>query len=117
VDQRIRGHDEAPNCTTCSSRCCSPSLACHSTFGHRDPNQSDRLPELAGASPVAERLEALPNIAVVRLAARISSPSAGGRHGVSSLGRPDRFTLTHPVDREGGPKTDARASGRKTEML
>ena len=35
-----------------------------------DPNQSDLLPELSGLGPVAERLEAVGNIAVVRLADR-----------------------------------------------
>ena len=33
-----------------------------------DPNQSDLLPELSGLASVAEKLEVLPNIAVVRLA-------------------------------------------------
>jgi len=35
-----------------------------------DPNQSDLLPELSGLAPVSERLEQLPNIAVVRLGER-----------------------------------------------
>jgi phosphate starvation-inducible PhoH-like protein len=35
-----------------------------------DPNQSDLLPELSGLGPVAEKLEAVSNIAVVRLADR-----------------------------------------------
>src|SRR5438067_2488865 len=33
-----------------------------------DPNQADLLPELSGLATVADRLEALSNIAVVRLA-------------------------------------------------
>jgi phosphate starvation-inducible PhoH-like protein len=33
-----------------------------------DPNQSDLLPELSGLAKAAEKLEALPTIAVVRLA-------------------------------------------------
>jgi phosphate starvation-inducible PhoH-like protein len=33
-----------------------------------DPNQSDLLPELSGLAEVARRLEAVPNISVVRLA-------------------------------------------------
>ena len=32
-----------------------------------DPNLSDLLPELSGLGPVADRLEAVSNIAVVRL--------------------------------------------------
>jgi phosphate starvation-inducible PhoH-like protein len=32
-----------------------------------DPNQSDLLPELSGLAPVAEKLEAVGAIAVVRL--------------------------------------------------
>ena len=35
-----------------------------------DPNQSDLLPELSGLGPAAEKLEALTNVAVVRLADR-----------------------------------------------
>jgi phosphate starvation-inducible PhoH-like protein len=33
-----------------------------------DPNQSDLLPEISGLAPVAQRLEEVGNIAVVRLA-------------------------------------------------
>jgi phosphate starvation-inducible PhoH-like protein len=35
-----------------------------------DPDQSDLLPEFSGLRPVAEKLEAVGNIAVVRLADR-----------------------------------------------
>ena len=35
-----------------------------------DPNQSDLLPEISGLAPVAARLEALGNVAVVRLGDR-----------------------------------------------
>ena len=35
-----------------------------------DPEQSDLLPGMSGLSDVADRLEALPNIAVVRLEKR-----------------------------------------------
>jgi phosphate starvation-inducible PhoH-like protein len=35
-----------------------------------DPNQSDLIPELSGLRPVADKLEAIANIAVVRLADR-----------------------------------------------
>jgi phosphate starvation-inducible PhoH-like protein len=35
-----------------------------------DPAQSDLLPELSGLAPVAQRLEAVGNIAVVRLVDR-----------------------------------------------
>jgi phosphate starvation-inducible PhoH-like protein len=35
-----------------------------------DPNQSDLLPELSGLAAAAEKLQALTNVAVVRLADR-----------------------------------------------
>ncbi|MDB5445470.1 MAG: putative phosphate starvation-inducible protein [Phenylobacterium sp.] len=63
--------DEAQNCTYVQLKMLLTRLGWHSTMVITgDPNQSDLLPELSGLGPVAERLEAVPNIAVVRLADR-----------------------------------------------
>jgi phosphate starvation-inducible PhoH-like protein len=60
--------DEAQNCTYVQLKMLLTRLGWHSTMiVTGDPNQSDLLPELSGLSPVAERLETLSNIAVVRL--------------------------------------------------
>jgi phosphate starvation-inducible PhoH-like protein len=63
--------DEAQNCTYVQLKMLLTRLGWHSTMVVTgDPNQSDLLPELSGLSPVSERLEALSNIAVVRLGER-----------------------------------------------
>jgi phosphate starvation-inducible protein PhoH and related proteins len=61
--------DEAQNCTYMQLKMLLTRLGWHSTMVVTgDPNQSDLLPEISGLGPVAERLEALSNISVVRLA-------------------------------------------------
>ena len=61
--------DEAQNCTYVQLKMLLTRLGWHSTMVVTgDPGQSDLLPELSGLATAAERLEALPNIAVVRLA-------------------------------------------------
>ena len=63
--------DEAQNCTYVQLKMLLTRLGWHSTMVVTgDPNQSDLLPELSGLAPVADRLEALSNISVVRLADR-----------------------------------------------
>jgi phosphate starvation-inducible PhoH-like protein len=63
--------DEAQNCTYTQLKMLLTRLGWHSTMVVTgDPNQSDLLPELSGLAPVAERLETLDNISVVRLADR-----------------------------------------------
>jgi phosphate starvation-inducible PhoH-like protein len=63
--------DEAQNCTYVQLKMLLTRLGWSSTMVVTgDPGQSDLLPELSGLGPVAERLEAVPNIAVVRLAER-----------------------------------------------
>lgn len=63
--------DEAQNCTYMQLKMLLTRLGWHSTMVVTgDPNQSDLLPELSGLAPVAAKLEAVPNIAVVRLADR-----------------------------------------------
>ena len=63
--------DEAQNCTYVQLKMLLTRLGWHSTMVVTgDPAQSDLLPELSGLGPVAERLEAVGNIAVVRLAER-----------------------------------------------
>ncbi|HEX6859778.1 MAG TPA: PhoH family protein [Caulobacteraceae bacterium] len=63
--------DEAQNCTYVQLKMLLTRLGWHSTMVVTgDPNQSDLLPELSGLGPVAEKLETVPNIAVVRLADR-----------------------------------------------
>jgi phosphate starvation-inducible PhoH-like protein len=61
--------DEAQNCTYVQLKMLLTRLGWNSTMVVTgDPCQSDLLPELSGLAQVAERLEALPNVAVVRLA-------------------------------------------------
>ncbi len=61
--------DEAQNCTYVQLKMLLTRLGWHSTMVVTgDPNQSDLLPELSGLGSVAERLEAVDDIAVVRLA-------------------------------------------------
>ena len=63
--------DEAQNCTYVQLKMLLTRLGWHSTMVVTgDPNQSDLIPELSGLSPVAAKLEAVGNIAVVRLADR-----------------------------------------------
>ena len=60
--------DEAQNCTYGQLKMLLTRLGWHSTMVVTgDPNQSDLLPELSGLGPVADKLEAVANIAVVRL--------------------------------------------------
>jgi phosphate starvation-inducible PhoH-like protein len=60
--------DEAQNCTYGQIKMLLTRLGWNSTMVVTgDPNQSDLLPELSGLGPVAERLELVPEIAVVRL--------------------------------------------------
>jgi phosphate starvation-inducible PhoH-like protein len=61
--------DEAQNCTYTQLKMLLTRLGWNSTMVVTgDPNQSDLLPELSGLADVAGRLEALANVAVVRLA-------------------------------------------------
>jgi phosphate starvation-inducible PhoH-like protein len=61
--------DEAQNCTYVQLKMLLTRLGWSSTMVVTgDPGQSDLLPELSGLSTVADRLEALANVAVVRLA-------------------------------------------------
>ena len=61
--------DEAQNCTYGQLKMLLTRLGWNSTMVVTgDPNQSDLLPELSGLGPVAEKLEVLANVAVVRLA-------------------------------------------------
>ena len=63
--------DEAQNCTYVQLKMLLTRLGWHSTMVVTgDPNQSDLLPGVSGLGPVADKLESLPNIGVVRLAAR-----------------------------------------------
>lgn len=63
--------DEAQNCTYVQLKMLLTRLGWHSTMVVTgDPNQSDLLPELSGLGPVADRLQDVGNIAVVRLADR-----------------------------------------------
>ena len=63
--------DEAQNCTYVQLKMLLTRLGWHSTMVVTgDPAQSDLLPELSGLAPAAQRLEAVGNIAVVRLAER-----------------------------------------------
>lgn len=63
--------DEAQNCTYVQLKMLLTRLGWHSTMVVTgDPAQSDLLPELSGLGGVADRLEAVDNIAVVRLAER-----------------------------------------------
>ena len=61
--------DEAQNCTYGQLKMLLTRLGWHSTMVITgDPNQSDLLPGLSGLGDVAEKLERVPDIAVVRLA-------------------------------------------------
>ena len=63
--------DEAQNCTYGQLKMLLTRLGWSSTMVVTgDPAQSDLLPELSGLGVVADKLQALPNIAVVRLADR-----------------------------------------------
>jgi phosphate starvation-inducible PhoH-like protein len=63
--------DEAQNCTYVQLKMLLTRLGWHSTMVVTgDPDQSDLLPEFSGLGPVAAKLEAVGNIAVVRLADR-----------------------------------------------
>jgi len=60
--------DEAQNCTYMQLKMLLTRLGWNSTMVVTgDPNQSDLLPELSGLKPVAERLELVSDITVVRL--------------------------------------------------
>jgi phosphate starvation-inducible PhoH-like protein len=61
--------DEAQNCTYTQLKMLLTRLGWHSTMVVTgDPHQSDLLPGVSGLADIAERLEAVPEIAVVRLA-------------------------------------------------
>jgi len=63
--------DEAQNCTYMQLKMLLTRLGWHSTMVVTgDPNQSDLLPGISGLADVADRFEAVGNIAVVRLADR-----------------------------------------------
>ena len=63
--------DEAQNCTYTQLKMLLTRLGWHSTMVVTgDPAQSDLLPEMSGLASVADRFEAISNIAVVRLADR-----------------------------------------------
>jgi len=63
--------DEAQNCTYVQLKMLLTRLGWSSTMVVTgDPNQSDLLPTVSGLADVAERLEAVPSIAVVRLSDR-----------------------------------------------
>ncbi len=60
--------DEAQNCTYAQLKMLLTRLGWHSTMVITgDPAQTDLLPEMSGLAPVAERLEAMEDVAVVRL--------------------------------------------------
>jgi phosphate starvation-inducible PhoH-like protein len=60
--------DEAQNCTYVQLKMLLSRLGWHSTMIITgDPDQSDLLPGISGLSMIADKLEKLPNIAVVRL--------------------------------------------------
>jgi len=63
--------DEAQNCTYVQLKMLLTRLGWSSTMVVTgDPNQSDLLPSVSGLAEVAQRLEAVPSIAVVRLSDR-----------------------------------------------
>ncbi|ATC31163.1 phosphate starvation-inducible protein PhoH [Caulobacter vibrioides] len=63
--------DEAQNCTYMQLKMLLTRLGWHSTMVVTgDPNQSDLLPGISGLADVAAKFDAVPNIAVVRLADR-----------------------------------------------
>ena len=77
--------DEAQNCTYVQLKMLLTRLGWHSTMVVTgDPDQSDLLPEFSGLGPVAAKLEAISNIAVVRLADRdiVRHPLVGEMLGV-----------------------------------
>src|SRR5262245_40435959 len=77
--------DEAQNCTYVQLKMLLTRLGWSSTMVVTgDPGQSDLLPELSGLAPVADKLEALPNIGVVRLTDRdiVRHPLVGDMLGV-----------------------------------
>ncbi len=60
--------DEAQNCTYVQLKMLLSRLGWHSTMVVTgDPDQTDLLPELSGLDKIARRLEAIQNVAVVRL--------------------------------------------------
>ena len=60
--------DEAQNCTYVQLKMLLSRLGWHSTMiVTGDPDQSDLLPGISGLAMIADRLEPLANIAVVRL--------------------------------------------------
>ncbi|MEM7766071.1 MAG: PhoH family protein [Pseudomonadota bacterium] len=60
--------DEAQNCTYAQLKMLLTRLGWHSTMVITgDPNQSDLLPEVSGLGPIAEKLEQMDNVGVVRL--------------------------------------------------
>ncbi|HEU5095991.1 MAG TPA: PhoH family protein [Reyranella sp.] len=60
--------DEAQNCTYGQIKMLLTRLGWHSTMVMTgDPDQTDLLPELSGLGAIAQRLERLPDVAVVRL--------------------------------------------------
>ncbi len=60
--------DEAQNCTYAQLKMLLTRLGWHSTMAITgDPNQSDLLPEVSGLAPIADKLEAMDDVAVVRL--------------------------------------------------
>jgi phosphate starvation-inducible PhoH-like protein len=61
--------DEAQNCTYVQLKMLLTRLGWHSTMVVTgDPGQTDLLPSLSGLADIATRLEAVPEISVVRLA-------------------------------------------------
>jgi len=61
--------DEAQNCTYVQLKMLLTRLGWHSTMVVTgDPGQTDLLPSLSGLADIANRLEAVPEISVVRLA-------------------------------------------------
>ena len=61
--------DEAQNCTYVQLKMLLTRLGWHSTMVVTgDPGQTDLLPSLSGLADIAQRLEAVPDISVVRLA-------------------------------------------------
>jgi phosphate starvation-inducible PhoH-like protein len=61
--------DEAQNCTYVQLKMLLTRLGWHSTMVVTgDPGQTDLLPSLSGLADIAQRLEAVPEISVVRLA-------------------------------------------------
>ncbi|MEM6899785.1 MAG: PhoH family protein, partial [Pseudomonadota bacterium] len=61
--------DEAQNCTYAQLKMLLTRLGWHSTMVITgDPAQSDLLPELSGLATIADKIERMENVAVVRLA-------------------------------------------------